>query len=34
MTQKKEFKKLALVAANAGSEKKASNIEVYELTEQ
>jgi len=34
MTEKNEFKKLALLAANAGSEKKACDIEVYELTEQ
>ncbi|MCK5582667.1 MAG: ribosome silencing factor [Elusimicrobiales bacterium] len=34
MNQKKEFKKIALLAAGIGSEKKASNIEVYELTEE
>ncbi|MEA3306535.1 MAG: ribosome silencing factor [Elusimicrobiota bacterium] len=34
MNQKKEFKKIAVLAAGIGGAKKASNIEVYELTEE
>ena len=34
MNQKKEFKKIALLAANIGDEKKAGDIEIYELTEK